>query len=713
MALVLLLVAALLAAGAPAAEAADAPASGRTRLVVVWKEGAQPAERRAARQEAEVDFVRDLGDRRFQLVATEPGQPVAEALRELASDPAVEAAERDRAFRLYAIPNDLLFGLLWGLRNTGQGVLGFQGAVPGADINAPAAWDVTVGIPSTVVAVLDSGYRFEHPDLAPVAWANPDEAENGVDDDGNGIVDDLRGADFVGSDASKPTPDGDPTDDDLQSGGHGIHVAGTIGARGGNKIGITGVAQDVRLMPVRVCSLDKAKSEVQCPLSSVVNAIHYAAEKGARVVNMSFGARFKGAVAQAVVDHPEVLFVAAAGNEGEDNELAPTYPCSLQPSAEGGPVDNLICVAATDQADQLASFSNRGAKSVDLGAPGTQTLSAYPLGSVFADDFEKNDFEDRWQASGKSGGFTRASGPPFSSFGIKTPWGPGEAPPPGAEVASTSEPVTLEPGHEGCFLYVHGQAIGGRLAVEALLDGKEHGGLDDTKLGQLVRFSTVPDAGGELQVRVKFHALEAPKPGDGAWIEAVEVICLQLLGKANGYAFLSGTSMAAPHVSGAAALLFSHRPGATVTEVRDALLGGVDKVPALAGKTATGGRLDAAAALAWLESGGGPGGDGGGQEPAPTPPPPPAPAVSPAPSGAPAAPPRQQAGRCVVPRLAGLTLAQARRALAKASCRLGRVRKPRAKRARGRLVVRSSKPGPRARRPVAAPVEVVLGPARR
>lgn len=719
--------------GAQPPAASAAPPSPR-RLIVLWQEGAPAAERRQARAEAEVEFVRDLGDRRFQLVETEPGASPAAAIRDLEADPAVELATRDTAFTEDAIPDDPLFGYLWGLRNTGQNVAGFVGALPGSDIAALDAWERTVGDPDIVVAVLDSGYRFDHPDLAGVAWENPGEVPDAEDNDGNGIVDDLHGADFVGADLDQPQVDGDPSDDDHYSGGHGVHTAGTIGAQGDNGIGITGVAQDARLMPLRVCSRSWKEGDRACLASAIVAAINYAGAKGARVANMSFGGtKHNPAVAAAIANNPHVLFVASAGNDAQDNEKVPKYPCNYRPASEGGTVENLICVAATDQADKLASFSNWGSQAVDLGAPGTETLSTHPLRPFFFDDFEQDDFASRWEASGEDGGFARVSGAPLASFGIAA--FPGGTSPAGAEIASTSAPVELAPGHKYCDMGASSVVKGGSLRLELLLDdelvmlvGTPKGHEGTTSLQDML------DPGGELRVRFTYVAPATPKAGDGAWVEAVQVRCRALPGEANGYVFLQGTSMATPHVSGAAALLFSHKPEATVAEAREALLGSVDKRPALAGKTATGGRLDAGAALALLAGeaegpGEGPGGDPGGGDPDPEPgggdpgsgsgggagpAQPPAPAASGAATSGDGSSVPTPTRRCVVPRLAGMSPAQARKALRRASCSLGQVRRPRAaKLRRGPLVVRSSRPGAGARRPAGTRVAITLTPALR
>jgi subtilisin family serine protease len=569
------------------------------RVIVEWVPGSSPAERRAARKDAEVDFSRDLGSRRFQLVETEPGQTPREAVRELEADPSVALAERDGYAVEDAVPDDPLFGQLWGLQNSGLGIEDFTGALAGADIDAAGAWSRTVGTPATVVAVIDSGYRFEHPDLAGVVWTNPGETPNAFDDDGNGIVDDLHGADFVGVDGDAPAVDGDPTDDDLFRGGHGVHTAGTIGAEGNNGIGITGVAQDVRLMPLRVCSRFELTEDRGCPHSALLQAIVYAGAKGARVANVSLGGvTGSEAIASAIALNPQTLFVVSAGNEEQNNDGSPKYPCNYDPVAEGeSAVDNVVCVAATDQADRLAWFSNWGASSVDLAAPGTETLSTHPSRPFLEDTFETDDFAAKWSASGPDGGFARTDEAPLTSFGITD--SPGAPPVPDSVRASTSAPVTLPPGLQSCTVELSSRVSGGRSLLIGVFLGEEWVQTLGTVRSERFSFPLLDrlSAGGELTLRFSYEAGPAPKPGAGVWVDDVEVRCIALLGEAAGYRFLQGTSMAAPHVTGAAALLFSQKPGASVAEVRRGLLTSVDRLPALAPITTSGGRLDAAAAL--------------------------------------------------------------------------------------------------------------------
>ncbi len=559
------------------------------RVIVEWAAGASPSERRAVREETDVDFERDLGNRRFQLVETEPGQTPREAVRELEADPTVVLAERDSYATELAIPNDPLFGKLWGLQNTGLGIDGFTGALAGVDINASSAWDRTVGTPTTVAAVIDGGYRFEHPDLADVAWTNPGETLDEIDNDGNGIVDDVHGADFVGAYADAPV-DGDPTDDDMftSPGGHGVHVAGTIGAEGDNGIGIAGVAQGVSLMPLRVCRAGG------CPFSAIIEGVNYAGAHGARVANISLGSEVgSSALADAIAANPQTLFVIAAGNDGESNEAKPKYPCVYDPLAEGkSTVDNVICVAATDQADQLAGFSNWGVNTVDLGAPGTQTLSAALYRYFTKDDFEIDDFASKWTASGANGGLVRTNEAPLTSFGISD--SPGATPVPGSARASTSVPVTVPAGYQSCAVEL--TSFGGGF-LEVLFDGQNEGFSFGNK-GRIVRkLLGELSEGGEVALRLSFEPGPSPGPNSGLWVEDVALHCIAKVGEGGGYRFANGTSMAAPHVAGAAALLFSLKPSASVTEVKQGLLRSVDPVFSLAGKTTSGGRLDAAAAL--------------------------------------------------------------------------------------------------------------------
>ncbi|GCA70259.1 thermophilic serine proteinase [Microcystis aeruginosa NIES-2519] len=251
-------------------------------------------------------------------------------------------------------PNDPSFNQLWGLHNTGQ-----SGGTADADIDAPEAWDIQTGDPNLVIGVIDTGVDYNHQDLVGNIWTNPGEiAGDGIDNDGNGYIDDIRGWDFAYN-------DNDPSDVH----GHGTHVSGTIAGKGNNGVGVTGVAWNAKIMPLKF--LDDTGSG---STSNAIKAINYATDKGVKLTNNSWGG---GGYSQALYDainaagQAGALFIASAGNSAQNTDTSPSYPASYN-------LDNIISVASTTRTDSLSSFSNYGLTSVDLGAPGSAIYSTTP-----------------------------------------------------------------------------------------------------------------------------------------------------------------------------------------------------------------------------------------------------------------------------------------------------------------------------------------------
>ncbi|MDV2503929.1 MAG: S8 family peptidase, partial [bacterium] len=281
---------------------------------------------------------------------------VAEAIAELEANQLVEVVEPNYIVHADLQPNDPSLGQLWGLHNTGQ-----TGGAADADIDAPEAWDTQRGSTSVVVAVIDTGVDYNHPDLAANMWTNSGEVPgNGIDDDNNGYVDDYRGWDFYNN-------DNDPYDDHR----HGTHVAGTIAAVGDNGVGVVGVNWTSRIMPLKFLSGGGSGY-----ISDAVEAVLYAAANGAKVMNNSWGGGgYSSALYSAIqtANSAGSLFIAAAGNSSNNNDAIPYYPTNYN-------VANVVSVAASTSSDTLAYFSSYGANTVDLAAPGVGILSTVPGG---------------------------------------------------------------------------------------------------------------------------------------------------------------------------------------------------------------------------------------------------------------------------------------------------------------------------------------------
>ncbi len=327
------------------------PGRAEDELLIKFDAKSAPSTLNRAHARAGARVLREFPALGWQLVRLPRALSVERALELYRAAPGVTAAQPNYIYRLAAAPNDPRYasGEMYGL----------------AKIKAPTAWDISTGSPSVVVAVIDTGVKYAHEDLQANMWANPGETPaNGIDDDANGYVDDVRGADVRNN-------DGDPNDDH----GHGTHVAGTIGATGNNALGVAGVNWNVRLMAVKIFDAAGVATTAHA-----IAGLQYVTLMRGRGVNLRVSNSSWGGAPEAPNDDPAlreafraagaagVLNVTAAGNDGRDTDAQPFYPANFR-------VTNLVSVAASDSNDNRAGFSNYGATSVDLAAPGSNILS--------------------------------------------------------------------------------------------------------------------------------------------------------------------------------------------------------------------------------------------------------------------------------------------------------------------------------------------------
>tara|TARA_B110000211_G_scaffold232584_1_gene296654 strand:- start:6527 stop:9037 length:2511 start_codon:yes stop_codon:yes gene_type:complete len=341
-------------------------------ILVVYKDGATKLDRKAARNTVRAkisdlnndeidDKYNNLGKGRLAKFKLD-GISVKNALEKLRKNPAILYAEPDYIVSKAGVPNDARFDELWGMHNTGQ-----TGGVDDADIDAPEAWDISKGSRDVVVGVIDTGVDYNHPDLTANMWVNPGEiAGDGIDNDNNGFIDDVHGINAI-------TNSGDPMDDN----GHGTHVSGTIGATGNDGVGVAGVNHNVSIIGCKFLDGNGDGST-----SDALTCIDYFVDLknnhnvDVSTLNNSWGG---GGFSQALYDSitatsdANILFVAAAGNGGYDNDASPSYPSSYDH-------DSVLAVAGTNHTDAMYTSSQYGLTSVDIAAPARNVLSTVPGG---------------------------------------------------------------------------------------------------------------------------------------------------------------------------------------------------------------------------------------------------------------------------------------------------------------------------------------------
>jgi thermitase len=520
-------------------------------------------------------------------VRTAPDETVETALAAYALDPTVEWAQPNYLYRASAFPNDPRYAQIWGLHNTGQLIttaatqpggspLAYtinNPGTPGADMNLEKAWNSITDCSSVVVAVVDTGVNYLHRDLAANMW------------DG-GLANPNHGKNFV---------NGPPDDATLDLNGHGTHVAGTIGAIGNNAIGTVGVCWQATIMAVRVLDASGSGST-----ASIAAGVNFAVSNGAKVINMSLGgAGFDQVFSDTITNAQasDVLVVVAAGNANSNNDLTPTYPCNFtQP--------NLLCVAALDQGYQRASFSNWGATSVDVGAPGTNVVSTWP-GPALGDPLDGTTSASwtrsaQWAFATSGSGLhllvdppNALSGGPYGNNANDKAWRTFDTT--GANRLALHFLVSL-----GILTNDHVRVAWASTAADPFVGGTVVA--DETAQSF---FGSLAPAGFDISgcvgatCAIGFQLTsDASGAGQGAAVAFLTVDRID--SNADAYNTENGTSMATPMTAGVATMLRAYNPQFTYADTVAAIKGGGRPVAALATTTTSGRAVDAMGSLAFI-----------------------------------------------------------------------------------------------------------------
>lgn len=451
-------------------------------------------------------------------------------------------------------------------------------------IAAERAWAIKDGCTEVVIAVIDTGVDYLHPDLNRNVWINSAEADGEPmqDDDRNGYTDDIYGWDFGGALADSMR-DGDAEPFDADKTGHGTHIAGIIGAVGNNAEGVAGVCWEARLMVLKV----QADDGIYFEEMDVIAAIEYAIAKGVHIVNCSFGGGNEVLLEFQAFERLEthgILAVCAAGNDGSDNSILPNYPASYD-------LDNIIAVAAGTQDDRLAALSNYGRDSVDLMAPGMSIRSTVP-GGEYTEAFlsYRGDGSVTIAATAMLyAGITDDDGETAAAYDCGQGYAEEFPSDVGGFIALIQRGKRV-PGDPDFYFFEkieNAQQYGAAAAViyNNVVDDFDRNGGTLMTPESWIPVVSIPLAQGE--------ALRSAI-AEGGPIQVTVVN--RKASTTSAYGYLSGTSMAAPHVSGAAgllgALMIADGTGFDAARVKAVLLDTVDRIPTVADKLTTGGRLN-------------------------------------------------------------------------------------------------------------------------
>jgi len=542
----------------------------------------------------------------ISLLKITDGKTVEEKISDLKDNPAIEYIQPNYLYSPASIAtNDPQRNLLWGLDNTGQTVNNFTG-LSDKDIDAPEAWNRAAGS-GVVIAVIDNGVAYNHPDLIGNMW----DGTNCVNELGTVMGACIHGYDYELNDK-------DPFPNDYQEDTHGTHIAGTIAATGDNSVGIIGVAPDAKIM-----ALKTDLSTLQ-----LIKAINFAQQNNADIINASWGGPTQDATLLTAITNFSGMFIVAAGNGGNDSdpegdnhdggETLHDYPCDYT-------LANIICVAATDQNDNIASFSDFGTTSVDVGAPGTNILSTVKVKYEIDDDFNSTSLLNIPQyltryGSGNSWG-VRSLNDSNGNVIMKLLYGDVYKP-----YSSYSNTWLLSPSYNlsgsqariSFNILCDTPASYGQRTDAMYVNFSGNGG-EDWSGGSWWDEDTIANSEGsfrpsgfsqyiyypDLKINIPSEDLTDQFKFVFGWLSdgylndywGCAIGNLQFVRSGDYYFYSEGTSMAAPHVAGIVALVWSYRPNLSIAEVKGAILNSGDSIAALAGKTVTGKRVNAYNAL--------------------------------------------------------------------------------------------------------------------
>ena len=508
-----------------------------------------------------------------------------QAISKLRLQAGVASVQPNFIYHASVTANDSSYGQLWGLQNNAQTVTNpsynfHNPGTAGMDMDATLAWDQITDCSSVTVAVIDTGVHYNHEDLTSNMW------------DGTGAGYANHGYDYVDND-----------NDPMDTHGHGTHVAGTIGAIGNNNTGTTGVCWQASIMAIRV--LDTSGSG---DTADIIQGVNFATTNGARVISMSLGGGgFDAALNNAIANAAGagVAVVVAAGNDGIDNDTTPTptYPCNYtQP--------NLLCVAALDQAYSLADFSNTGATSVDVGAPGTNIMSTWNA-NVIADDFSTWTRSAPWAITtsgtycGMLGGILNVpllnnptnwcSGGNYATDADDTAYRTYNGLPGTQDFVVASHYMAWDI-HNTDSISINYSATGNPFTGgTTLVSGS------GSSLGNLFLFAyELPDCANSTTCS---FGINLTSNADASVGSGVAVALMELSVASNSaYNTINGTSMATPHVSGLATMLFAYNPNYSYSDVLNAIKAGGEDTTSLSATTSTGKAVNAMGALAYIHT---------------------------------------------------------------------------------------------------------------